>query len=89
MFLFPSLSSALLRAELSKSFFDSITLCKELCAAVLANSTFRFLGHMVKTTACNKLIIADKASVFMVPVELPWLTKRREMERDVCLAGLK
>lgn len=39
--------------------------------------------------ACNQLLRWDKARVAGVLVPLPGLTKRREMERDVCLAGLK
>lgn len=39
--------------------------------------------------ACNQLLRWDKARVAGVLVPLPGLTKRREMERDVCLAGVK
>ena len=39
--------------------------------------------------ACNQLPRWGKARVAGVLVPLPGLTKRREMERDVCLAGLK
>lgn len=39
--------------------------------------------------ACNQLPRWDKARVAGVLVPMPGLTKRREMERDVCLAGLK
>ncbi len=39
--------------------------------------------------ACNQLPRWGKARVAGVLVPLPGLTKRREMERDVCLAGSK
>ena len=39
--------------------------------------------------ACDQLLRWNRARVAGVSVELPGLTKRREMERDVCLAGLK
>lgn len=39
--------------------------------------------------ACNQLLRWDRATVAGVSVALPGLTKRRAMERDVCLAGLK
>lgn len=39
--------------------------------------------------ACDQLLRWDRARVGGVYVSLPGLTKRREMERDVCLAGLK
>lgn len=39
--------------------------------------------------ACDQLLRWDRARVAGVSVPLPGLTKRREMERDVCLAGLK
>lgn len=35
--------------------------------------------------ACNQLLKWDKATVAGVKVVLPGLTKRREMERDLCL----
>lgn len=38
--------------------------------------------------ACNQLLRWDKARVAGVLVPLPGLTKRREMERDICLVGL-
>ena len=57
-----------LRAKFCKPFSNSVTLCKELCTAVLANSTFRFLSHMSKV-ACEKLIIADKASFCTKPTK--------------------
>jgi lysozyme len=39
-------------------------------------------------SACNQLPRWDKARVAGVMVALPGLTKRRAMERDLCLSGL-
>jgi GH24 family phage-related lysozyme (muramidase) len=38
--------------------------------------------------ACNELIKWDKANVMGVLVPLPGLTKRRALERDLCLEGV-
>ena len=37
--------------------------------------------------ACNELLRWDKARVAGVPVTLPGLTRRRHLERDLCLTG--
>ena len=39
--------------------------------------------------ACNQLLRWDRATVSGVSVVLPGLTKRRQMERDLCLSGLQ
>ena len=38
--------------------------------------------------ACNDFLLYDKAKVVGVYVALPGLTKRRGMEKDLCLTGL-
>lgn len=48
----------------------------------------RFLAAGDYRAACDQLLRWDFARVSGVPVRLPGLTKRRQMERDVCLAGL-
>jgi len=49
----------------------------------------RYLAAGDYRAACEQLPRWRFAKVAGVSVELPGLTKRREMERDVCLAGLK
>ncbi len=48
----------------------------------------RFLKAKDYRSACNQLPRWDKARVAGVMVALPGLTKRRAMERDLCLSGL-
>ena len=54
---------------------------KSTAAKLLAAGKYR--------EACQHLPKWSYARVAGVPVQLPGLVKRREMERDVCLAGLK
>jgi len=49
----------------------------------------RYLAAGRYQEACDQLLRWNRARVAGVSVELPGLTKRREIERDVCLAGLK
>lgn len=49
----------------------------------------RYLAAGKYREACLQLPRWSRARVAGGSVELPGLTKRREMERDVCLAGLK
>lgn len=53
---------------------------KSTAARVLAAGNYR--------EACDQLLRWDFARVSGVSVRLPGLTKRREMERQVCLGGL-
>lgn len=48
----------------------------------------RLLAAGRYTEACNQLPRWNRARVVGVSVPLPGLTKRREMERQVCLAGV-
>ena len=48
----------------------------------------RLLAAGSYQAACDQLLRWDYARVAGVSVRLPGLTKRREMERQVCLAGL-
>ncbi len=48
----------------------------------------RFLRAKDYKSACGQLLRWDKARVAGVMVSLPGLTKRRAMERDLCLSGL-
>lgn len=48
----------------------------------------RYLAAGRISDACNQLTRWDKARVGGVMVALPGLTKRREMERKLCLEGL-
>ena len=54
---------------------------RSIAAVLLAAGKYR--------EACEQLLRWDRARVGGVSVSLPGLTKRREMERKVCLAGLK
>jgi len=38
--------------------------------------------------ACHQLLRWDKATILGVPVALPGLTKRRALNRDVCMTGV-
>jgi lysozyme len=49
----------------------------------------RFLAAGRYADACQQLPRWNRATVAGVSVPLAGLTKRREMERDICLAGLK
>lgn len=54
-----------------------------------ANSTAaRYLRAGKWSEACNQLPRWNKARIAGVPVELPGLTKRRALEREICLEGL-
>lgn len=46
---------------------------------------YLYKGQLIE--ACNQLPRWNKAKVLGVMVELPGLTKRRALERDVCLKG--
>jgi len=46
---------------------------------------YLYKGQLIE--ACNQLPRWNKAKVLGVMVELPGLTKRRTLERDVCLKG--
>ena len=48
----------------------------------------RFLRAKDYKSACGQLLRWDKARVAGVMVSLPGLTKRRALERDLCLSGL-
>jgi len=49
----------------------------------------RYLAAGRYQEACDQLLRWNRARVAGVSVELPGLVKRRETERDVCLAGVQ
>lgn len=53
-----------------------------------ASTAARYLAAGNWSAACNQLPRWNRARVAGMSVELPGLTKRRALERDVCLKGL-
>ena len=58
---------------------------KVACASTASN----YLGVGNYAAACNQLPRWNKATVAGVLVELPGLTKRRLLEKEICLSGLE
>ena len=70
------------------AFADAVFNIGPTVACSRANSTaarMLYAGNLVG--ACNQLPRWDKARVMGVMVALPGLTKRRALERDLCLTG--
>lgn len=63
-----------------------------LGATIACDTSKSTAARLLKTgklrEACDQLMRWDKARVAGVMVALPGLTKRRAMERDLCLSGL-
>ena len=63
-----------------------------LGATIACDTSKSTAARLLKTgklrEACDQLMRWDKARVAGVMVSLPGLTKRRAMERDLCLSGL-
>ena len=59
----------------------------KIACDTLRSTAARRLADGEYAAACNELLKWDKARVAGVMVPLPGLTKRRAMERDLCLKG--
>ena len=60
----------------------------KIACDTLRSTAARRLADGEYAAACNELLKWDKARVAGVMVSLPGLTKRRAMERDLCLRGV-
>ena len=72
------------------AFGDAVYNLGPTVACSTANSTAaRLLNQGKIEEACNQLPRWNKARVAGVMIELPGLTKRRKLEQQLCLEGLK
>ncbi len=79
-----------LPAKTLAAFGDAVYNLGPAVACLTANSTAaRLLKQGKIEEACNQLPRWNKARVAGVMVELPGLTKRRKLEQQLCLEGLK
>jgi len=78
-----------LPVEVLAAFGDAVFNLGPTVACDLAKSTAaRKLRAGDLAGACNELVRWNKATIAGVKLTLPGLSKRREMERDLCLKGL-